>query len=220
MRSAEPRPFGRDEHAEPVGAQLREPAAERVGVADDRIERGRGERRRIGIVGSAQHRHGLRLRVREQPVERQRQPRRGLEIERRTPRLRQRSRERGLFVEQLLGAVAQAASARTTRRSRSPAAGRAAGARRREPRQPRLHAVEGLAFRQPLPLLRAPRLRLQQLGRPRLHLFGGEQLAHRKEPRLVDVDRSSADRRPRTARADRPRRPRGRCAPGWSAVDG
>ena len=89
-----------------------------------------------------------------------------------------------------------------------------------QPRQPRLHAVEGLAFREPLPLLATPRLRLQQLG------------ARARAPR-----RSAAARAPgRTA----PRRPstverwsatencdsRSTSSPhrsmrtGWSAVDG
>ena len=58
-----------------------------------------------------------------------------------------------------------------------------------QPRQPRLHAVEGLTVGEPLPLLRAPRLRPRELRRARLHLFGGQQLAHREDPRIVDADR-------------------------------
>ena len=58
-----------------------------------------------------------------------------------------------------------------------------------EPRQPRLHAVEGVALREPFPLLAAPRLGLDQLAGARLDLVGRQQLAHREDPRLVDLAR-------------------------------
>ena len=57
----------------------------------------------------------------------------------------------------------------------------------REPRQPGLHAVERLAVGEPLPLLAAPRVGLQQLGGAGAHVVGGQQLADREEPRLGDV---------------------------------
>ena len=50
-----------------------------------------------------------------------------------------------------------------------------------EPRQPRLHAVEGQALGQPLPLLAAPRLGGDQRLGPRPHLVGGQQLAARED---------------------------------------
>src|SRR3546814_1055837 len=46
-----------------------------------------------------------------------------------------------------------------------------------EPRQPRLHAVEGLALGEALPLLAAPRLERDQLLGSLPHLVGGQQLA-------------------------------------------
>ena len=61
-----------------------------------------------GLSGVASSERGAGLGVREQTLERQRQARRGVRIAD-TPRRRERVRERGLLVEQLLGAVAQPA---------------------------------------------------------------------------------------------------------------
>ena len=47
--------LGRDEHLEPVALERVEPLRERVGVADDRIERARGEHRRVGRIGRREH---------------------------------------------------------------------------------------------------------------------------------------------------------------------
>ena len=92
-----------------------------------------------------------------------------------------------LLVEQLLRAVAQ--PARLDDRDER--------ARRQEireevlvggqPRQPRLHAVEGLPLGEALPLLPAPRLGAQQLGRAGAHLVGRQQLADREQPRVGEI---------------------------------
>ena len=100
--------FGRDEHPEAVGPQRVDARAEPVDVADDRIERARGEHRRVGTVGAGEHERGAGACVREQTIERERQARRVGGIGR-APRGRQRRRERELLVEQLLRAVAQPA---------------------------------------------------------------------------------------------------------------
>ena len=142
-----------------------------------------------GESGDASTGHRLRLRVREQPVEGQREPGRVGRVDVRTPRDRERLRERGLFVEQLLGPVAQSArfDDRDERRWRQQVGQEVLV--RAEPRQPRLHAVERVALREPLPLLAAPRLGLQQLAGARPHLVGGQQLPHREDPRLGDLAR-------------------------------
>ena len=85
----------------------------------------------------------------------------------------------------------------------------------------RLHAVEDLALGQPLPLGPAPRLG-RRPGRPPGPgpRRSGRSSRHPKIDRPVEVGRPSAGRRRRTRSAGRPRRPRGRCAPAASAVDG
>ena len=60
---------------------------------------------------------------------------------------------------------------------------------RAQPRQPRLHAVERVALREPFPLLAPPRLGLQELTGARPHLVGGQELPHREDPRLGDLAR-------------------------------
>ena len=212
MRSAEPLPSAATNTLNPSARNRVRPATERVGVADDRIERARGQRGRIGIVGRVQHRHGLRLRVREQAVERQRQPRRAVEIERRAPGVGERLRERGLLVEQLLRAVAQPAGSNSAtialggRRSGSRCSSatataattpcrRRSGLRRVAPTAPNPTAASSAARpRAPAPPSVASSSRT------------GKNRARPRRP-------SNADRRPRTATAGRPRRPRGRCAP-------
>ena len=214
IRSALPVPSAAMNTLKPVALERVEPLRERVGIADDRIERARGEDRRFRRIGNREHGHRLRFRVREQAVEREREPGRVVVVDVLAPRGGERLRERGLLVEQLLGAVAQPAGLddRDERRRREqvgqePLVGS-------EPRQPRLHAVEGVALGEPLPLLAPPGLGDEELARAGPHLVGRQQLAHREDPRLVDLRRSIADRRRRSARAGRPRRPTGRCAPG------
>ena len=190
MRSAEPLPSAAMNTRYPSVRSRVSRRPERVGVADDRIERGRGQRRRVGTVGRVEHGHGLRLRVREQPLERQREPRRGLGIERRAPRLLQRLR-RARPPRRAAPARGRATgAARTARRSRSTAADRAAGARRRLS-----HGSHDSMPSKVWPSARRSHCSephgcvCQQLGRARPHLLGREQLAHREDPRVVDVDR-------------------------------
>ena len=81
----------------------------------------------------------------------------------RAPGDRERRRERGLLVEQLLGAVAHALAAR--RAATSALVGQQVGQEVLavgQPRQPRLHAVEHLPVGEPLPLLAPPRLRARR----------------------------------------------------------
>ncbi len=56
-----------------------------------------------------------------------------------------------------------------------------------EPREPRLHAVEDLALRQPLPLRASPRLGTDEGGGPGTHVLGGEHLATPEELDLTEV---------------------------------
>ncbi len=166
-----------------------EPLAERVRVADDGVERARGEDRRLRRVGHREHGHRLRLRVREEPVERQRQARRIGFVDGLAPRDRERLREGGFFVEQLLSAVAQPPGFddRDERRRRQQVGQQVLFGR--EPREPRLHAVERVALGEALPLLPSPRLGLQELARTRPHLVARQELAHREDPRLRDLGR-------------------------------
>ena len=131
----------------------------------------------------------MRLGVREQPVERQRQARRVGLVDGLAPGDRERPRERGLLVEQLLGAVTQPAGFddRDERRRRQQVGQQVLVGG--EPRQPRLHAVERVALREPFPLLAAPRLGLQELAGAGPDLVGRQQLAHREDPRLGDLAR-------------------------------
>src|SRR3546814_13908800 len=55
-----------------------------------------------------------------------------------------------------------------------------------EPRHPRLHAVEGLALGEALPLLAAPRLERDQLLGSLPHLVGGQQLAAAEHPGALE----------------------------------
>ena len=130
MRSALPLPSAAMNTLKPSRFERVEPLRERVGVADDRIERARREHRRLGRVGHGEHRHRLRLRVREQPVERERQAGRVGVVDLRAPRGGERLRERGLLVEQFLRAVAQPAGLDDRDERGRRAAGRAGGARR------------------------------------------------------------------------------------------
>ncbi len=57
----------------------------------------------------------------------------------------------------------------------------------RQPRQPRLHAVEHEPLAEALPLLAAPGLGGHQLGGPEPHVVGGQQLAGREDGHLVEV---------------------------------
>ncbi len=52
-----------------------QPARQRVGVADDRIEGAGGDARRVGTVGGREHRHRAGAGVREQAVELERETR-------------------------------------------------------------------------------------------------------------------------------------------------
>ncbi len=86
-----------------------QPARQRVGVADDRVERRRRDARCVGVLGRRQQRHRACRRVREQSVERERQTREvTLAVVACLPRDGQRGGERGFVVEQVLRAVAHA----------------------------------------------------------------------------------------------------------------
>jgi hypothetical protein len=163
--------LGGDEHAETVLAQSVDARREPVDVTDDRIERGRREYRRVGVVGRGEHEHSAGLGVREQTLERQREARRGVRVAD-PPRRGKGLRERGLLVEQLLRPIAQPARLHDRdQRARRQEIGEEVllGG---EPRQPGLHAVEGLALGEPFPVLATPRIGAEELGRPRAHVFG------------------------------------------------
>ena len=176
----------REHDAIPLTHERAQATRQRVGVTDDGVERGGRDPRRVGSFGRLQQRHRAGLRVREQPVEVEREAREVF-VGGRVPGDRERARERRLVVEQLLGTVAHAL--------RFDEQGeRAVGEEVEQevlalgqPRQPRLHAVEHLAVGEALPLLAAPPLRAQQLGGALADGRGGEQLTGREDPRLVDV---------------------------------
>ena len=162
MRSALPLPSAAMNTLKPVALERVEPLRERVGVADDGIERARREHRRVGRVGHREHRNRLRLRVREQAVERA------------ATGGACRRRRRGLpHVVASVCASAASSSSSSWARSRSRRGSMiatSADARQQigqevlvggQPRQPRLHAVERVALREPLPLLATPRLGLR-----------------------------------------------------------
>src|SRR5438046_7183122 len=56
-----------------------------------------------------------------------------------------------------------------------------------QPRQPRLHAVEGGAFAEPLPLLTTPGLGLDKLLGAGTDFVGRQQFANREDPRVFEV---------------------------------
>ena len=124
--------------------------------------------------------------VREQPVEREREPAEvGPPLG--APRRRQRVRERGLLVEELLGSVAHPPRLAQQDEGVGPQEVGEEVLAVAQPRQPRLHAVEGLAVGQPLPLLRAPRLAAHERRGPGPDLGGREELAGREDRHAVDV---------------------------------
>ena len=181
--------LGRDEHLVSVALEGVEPLRERVRVAHDRIERARREHWCIRLVGHGEHGNGLRPGVGEQPVERKREARCLGIVDLRAPCDRKGPCERRLLVEQLLRAVAQAPRLDDRdERGRRQEIGQQVlvGG---QPRQPRLHAVEGVALREPFPLLTAPGMLLEELARAGSDLLGRQQLPHRKDPRFVDLDR-------------------------------
>ena len=67
--------LGREQHAVALRTQRGEALGERRGVSDDGIERAGGEVRGCGPFGCGEHRYHCGPGLREQAVERQRQPR-------------------------------------------------------------------------------------------------------------------------------------------------
>ena len=188
---------------------------EPVDVADDRIERARREHRRVGVVGRGEHGHGAAPSCARAGG---RTAARG--AARRPGRARAPRRARASCAS--AASSSSSSCARSRRRRGSTSATSAPGGSRsgsrcssaREPRQPRLHAVEGLALGEPFPLLAPHGSVRQQLARraPAPRRSAAVRAPGRSTRRRGR--RSSAGRRPRTATGGRPRRPRGRCAPG------
>ena len=140
--------------------------AEPVDVADHRIERGRREDRRVGVVGRGEH--AARFRALVCASRRSN--------EQREPRAASRDRPRPTWRRASFASAASSSSSSWARsRSRrgstsatSALAGQEIGEQvlvGRQPRQPRLHAVEGLALGESLPLLAAPRVGLRAARR-------------------------------------------------------
>ena len=207
------RAFRREHDAVALARERAQSTGERVGVARDGVERGRGDARRVGAFRCREHRHRARTGVREQAVEVEGESRQ-LELGGRAPRGRERARERGLLVEQVLRAVAHPLR---LHQQHQRGVGQEVGEQvltLGQPRQPRLHAVEHLALGDALPLLAAPRLRAHERGGALAHLGGREQLARRDRSTRRRRRAWIAGRRPRTPTGDRPRRPTGRCARG------
>ncbi len=176
---------GGDDDAVPVDEQLGQPGDESGSVADDRSpprrlhdRRLRGLRRRVQRprrIAPAEQAIGTGVQAREGLV--------GLAL----PRRRQR---RGQVV--LLG---QEVDRPVTHPARLDEQHLGAGRQHvreqllgvHEPGQPALHAVEQGPFGEALPLLTAPRLGPDELGGPRPHVVGGDQLAGREDQRLGEI---------------------------------
>ena len=193
MRSAEPVPSAATNTLNPSVRSLvsRRPSASVSPTTG--IERARREHGRVGIVGAAQHRHRsapscARASGRTATTAAATASRSSC----RAPRGGERLRERGLFVEQLLRAVAQAAGLER----------RDDRARRQQVGQQMLVGATATAATTPCrrrsgPPPAAPTApnptAASAAARPRALRTSsvGEQLAHREEPRLVDRDRGT-----------------------------
>ena len=176
---------GRDHHPEAVGPQLGEPLPHPLGAPDHRIEAGGLEQRGVGRLGGGEQVGGPGRGVREQAVERERQA--GRVVAHRTPGRRERRGERGFVVEELLGAVADAA--RLAQQDEG-LGGEQVGEEvvvLAEPRQPRLHAVERLTLGQALPVRGPPRLLPHERRGAGPYLGRGQQLASGEDHGFGDI---------------------------------
>ena len=114
----------RGEHdAVALARERAQATGERVGIADDGVERAGRDARRVGTVGRRQHRHRAGPGVREQAVELQREARQ-VTFGARTPGDGEGGRQRRLFVEQLLRPVAHALRFDEQHRARRSGGGR------------------------------------------------------------------------------------------------
>ena len=188
-------PFGREHHPVLRAHERADAVGERLDVTDHRVER--GSRRATGCRVLRAHAStevvavGVRASRRSNGSDR-----RGNSSPFRTPRAGQHVAERGFLVEEVLRAVAHPA-----RLHEQHARTRGQEVREQvllggEPRQPRLHAVEHLTLREPLPLLAPPRRLGQQRLGPGANLGRGEELPAREHLDVADVVRAAlvADR--------------------------
>jgi hypothetical protein len=188
-----PLAVGAHHDAEPVVLQAHQPLDQAGAVADDGVPSRGLHLRRIGAVGDVDHVPHRRLGVREQPVE--------VEVEAReavvvgggvggtdcTPGDRQRGRQVGLLGQQVGGPVSH-----PPRLAQQHLGAVAHDVEQHvlvlgEPRQPRLHAVEHEALRQPFPLLATPGLEPDEPVGALAHLGCGEQLAAREDGGVGEV---------------------------------
>ena len=183
-----PVPSAATMNAEPVGFERVQTAAEAFDVTDDGIEPARREHRRVGRVGRGEHRDGLapscaRAGDRTGARAAARRRRRG-----RRPTSSRVWRERRFLVEQLLGAIAQAA--RLDERDERRAAGSRSGSR--------CSSALSHGSHDSMPSNVAPSARRSHCSRPHgcvgsssaragAHLVRREQLAHREDRRGLDL---------------------------------
>ena len=205
--------LGRDDDARPAVAQRADPARERLDVADDRIERRRRELRRVG-------------RVRRRRAGSSRRPS--------CARAAARTAARGAGSRgPRPPRCPRASRPGSPPRRAAPGPGRASGgARRAAPARPagrrsgrRCSSSVSHGSHDSMPSKIWPSASRSHCARPHgavaisargplAHLGRREQLAAREDQHLVELVRCCAGRRPRTPRAGRSRRPRGRRAPG------
>ena len=210
--------LGREDDPEPVVAQAPQPRAQAVGVADHGVEAGGGEQRRVGPLGRGK-RVGRAGRACARGAGRTGATRRGSVVRRERPRWTRAPGERGLFVEQLLRAVTHAARlAQQHERVRVEQVGQQVLAVR-EPRQPRLQAVERRAFGEALPLRGAPGSARRVGGAGRAPHRSGAARA-RGRPTAVGswVERWSATEKPTAGRLIAPEVDRARDGRRWRFV--
>ena len=178
---------GRDDDAMTLPEQLGDAPAESFAVADDRPPSHRLDHRGLGPVGHREEGPGARRRVREQVVEGRVQARELGAL--RSPGLAQARREVGLLGQDLAGAVAHAAGLDQHDLRVGVQEVDEGVLTGREPRHPRLHAIEHEALGETLPLLTTPGLGTDEGRGAGADVVGGQQLAAREDLDLGEVSR-------------------------------
>jgi hypothetical protein len=178
-------PVGRDHDREPPAQEVAHLAGEAGGVAEHRVPATGLDRGRVGMVGGRYDRPRRRPGAGQQAVERQVETG-PLPVGRRPPSLGERRGEGGLLLGQLGGPVAHPPGLDQKHLGIGAHQVEQGVLAVGEPRQPRLHPVEGEALGQSLPLVPPPRLGRHQRRRPGPDLVGGQHLPAREDLDAVD----------------------------------
>ncbi len=175
-----PLAFGADGDRVPLTDQATELLGQPRRVGHHRVPPGGRDPRRARCLGRRGDRQHRRLGVCEQPLERQVQPGEGGGLLRpalrRAPGLGQRGGQGDLLVDQLASPVAHPAGVDEHDLSRRSDQVAQEVLLARQPRKPRLHAVEHEALGEPLPLGPAPGLLAHEEAGPLLDGGSGEKL--------------------------------------------